>query len=143
MSTPLLGKIALITGGSKGIGAATAVKFASQGAKVAINFSSDTSAAESVISKLGGSEHAIAIQADAGSLDGCQKMVDATVAKWGRIDILVPNAASLPMKNLESTTEADFDGAFALNVKGPYFLAQVCYFCFPRLHGSILLSCMI
>lgn len=64
------------------------------------------------------------MQADAGSVAGVEDLVSKTVGKWGKIDILVPNAGVLPMKDLQSTTEADFDKCLSLNVKGPYFLAQ-------------------
>lgn len=53
-------------------------------------------------------------------------LVKTTVDRFGKIDILIPNAGVMPMKDLEGTTEQDFDQTFSLNVKGPYFLAQVC-----------------
>lgn len=121
---PLEGKTALVTGGSKGIGASTATLLAKKGANVVINYGSDTASADALISTLGNSDRSLAIQADAGSVAGIEKIVDATVGKFGRIDILILNAGILPMKDLISTTEADFDKTFNLNVKGPYFLAQ-------------------
>lgn len=92
---------------------------------VAINYSSDASAAEKLVEEIG-SSHAIAIKADAGSILEIERMVAETVQKFGKIDVLVPNAGILPMKDLEHTTEADFDRTMQLNVKGPYFLVQVC-----------------
>lgn len=124
MSTPLAGKVAIVTGGSKGIGAATVVELARQGAKVVINFSSDATPAEELVKQIG-PDNALAVKADAASVAGVEDLVKQTVAKFGKIDILIPNAGLLPMKDLESTTEADFDKTFAINVKGPYFLAQV------------------
>jgi 3-oxoacyl-[acyl-carrier protein] reductase len=54
------------------------------------------------------------------------RLVDAAVARFGKIDVLIPNAGILPLRDLESTTEEDFDRTYNLMVKGPYFLAQVC-----------------
>lgn len=67
---------------------------------------------------------AIAIQADAGSMSGVEKIVTETVSKFGHIDMVIPNAGILPMETVISTTEQTFDRAFNLNVKGPYFLVQ-------------------
>jgi 3-oxoacyl-[acyl-carrier protein] reductase len=121
---PLAGKIALITGASKGIGAATALELSSLGAKVVINYSSDSAPADELVKRIG-SDNAIAIKADAGSVQEIEALVKQTVEKWGRIDILIPNAGIAPMKDLESTTEEDFDAVYRLNVKGVYFLVQV------------------
>ena len=107
-----------------GIGRASALLLAKQGAKIAVNYASDRSSADSLIEELGGSSNAFAIQADAGSVKDIERMVSETVAKFGRIDILVPNAGLSIMADLEGTTEEDFDKTYALNVKGPYFLAQ-------------------
>ncbi|KAL6246670.1 hypothetical protein RBB50_005977 [Rhinocladiella similis] len=125
MSTPVLsGKVALITGGSKGIGACVATSLSQLGAKVVINYGRDKSAADSTVSKLGGPDNALAVQADAGSITGIESLVKATVDKFGKIDILIPNAGVMQMKTVSTTTEADFDHSFNLNVKGPYFLVQ-------------------
>ncbi len=124
MSGPLAGKTALITGGSKGIGAATSLILAKSGANVAINYSSDSSAAEDLAKQIG-PEKSLLIQGDAGSIPDIERMVSETVNRFGKIDIVIPCAALLLMKTLEATTEADFDKSFHLNVKGPYFLCQV------------------
>jgi 3-oxoacyl-[acyl-carrier protein] reductase len=122
---PLAGKVALVTGASKGIGKATALHLASQGASLVINYSSDAKEANDVVGKIG-AEKAFAVKADASSIKAIEDLVKQTVGKFGKIDILVPNAGILPMKDLETTTEEDFDQCMALNVKGPYFLVQVC-----------------
>lgn len=138
MSTgSLSGKVAIVTGGSKGIGAATATALVKLGANVVINYGRDSAAAETLVKTLG-SKHAFAVQADAGSISGIEKLVKASVEKFGKIDILIPNAGILPMKDIESTTEADFDNTFNLNVKGPYFLVQKALPYIPR-GGSIIL----
>ena len=131
MALALAGKTALITGGSKGIGAATSLLLAEQGANVAINFSSDAAAADALIAKTGAPERCIAVKGDAGSVPEIEKMVAATVEKFGQIDLLIPCAGILPMKDLEHTSEEDFTRTFDLNVKGPYFLAQVCICSWP------------
>ncbi|RVX73336.1 hypothetical protein B0A52_02978 [Exophiala mesophila] len=136
-SSPLSGKVALVTGGSKGIGAATATTLVKLGAKVVINYGRDSAAAEQLVQTLG-ADKSFAVQADAGTVDGVEQLVQATVDKYGKIDILVPNAGILPMKTIESTTEADFDRAFNLNVKGPYFLVQKALPHIPA-GGSIIL----
>ena len=118
------GRVALVTGGSKGIGRAVAQQLAAKGASVAINYSSDSAAAEELVSSIG-SEKALALKADAGDVKALDDLVKQTVDKFGKIDILIPNAGILPMKDLEGTTEEDFDKTYAINVKGPYFLAQV------------------
>ena len=125
---PLADKVAIITGGSKGIGRATALRLAKDGAKMVINYSSDSDAANDLVNEIG-KEYAIAIQADAGSVAGAEKIVDGAMKQFGKIDILIPNAGVLLMRDLESTSEADFDKAIGLNVKGPYFLCQVRRLC--------------
>ncbi|KAL8783315.1 MAG: hypothetical protein Q9195_009423 [Heterodermia aff. obscurata] len=119
----LAGKVALITGASKGIGKATAVRLAKDGAAVVINYSSDKLAADEAV-KLIGKDKAAAIQADASKVADIELLVQQTVKIFGKIDILIPCAGMLPMSPLEATTEELFDKIFALNVKGPYFLAQ-------------------
>ncbi|KAJ5644738.1 hypothetical protein N7507_010749 [Penicillium longicatenatum] len=119
----LSGKIALITGSSQGIGKATALRLASEGASLVINYRSNLAAANSVVEQIG-ADRAIAVQADASKLSDLDRLVEATVARFGKIDILIPNAGILAMKDLENTTERDFDNSHNLMVKGPYFLAQ-------------------
>jgi len=120
---PLAGKVALITGSSKGIGRATALELASQGAKVVINYSSSAKEADEVVKQIG-SDNAIAVKADVSSIPALEELVNKTVERFGKIDILIPNAGILPMKDLETTSEEDFERCFAVNVKGVYFLVQ-------------------
>jgi len=119
----LAGKIALITGASKGIGAATALELASHGAKVVINYSSDAAPAEALVKQIGAGQ-AIAIKANAGSIPEIERLVKETVAWGGKIDILIPNAGAAIMATVEQTTEEDFTRTYDINVKGPYFLVQ-------------------
>ncbi|MCJ1350907.1 MAG: hypothetical protein MMC33_000888 [Icmadophila ericetorum] len=124
MSSPFQGKVALITGGSKGIGKATALALSKEGASVVINYASDAATAEALVQELGGSEKCLAIKGDAGSVVDIENMVRQTVEKFGKIDVLIANAGILHMSDLASTTEEDFDTAYRINVKGPYFLCQ-------------------
>ncbi|KAH7406430.1 hypothetical protein DE146DRAFT_689009, partial [Phaeosphaeria sp. MPI-PUGE-AT-0046c] len=131
---PLANKTALITGASKGIGAATAALLSSLGARVVINYSSDSAPADALVQKIG-SDKAIAIRANAGDVKDLERLVQETTAwsKNGKIDILIPNAGcassyiahtTSEMRTVEQTTEEDFDKTYTLNVKGPYFLVQ-------------------
>lgn len=81
----LAGKVAILTGGSKGIGRATALRLARDGAKVVVNFSSGSEAAEEVV-KMIGSDNAVAVKADAGSVEDITKLVDATIQKFGKLE---------------------------------------------------------
>ncbi|KAI7784310.1 short-chain dehydrogenase reductase [Diaporthe eres] len=119
----LSGKVIIVTGGSKGIGRAISQRLAQDGASVVVNFSRDASAADEVVQAIG-QDRALAVQADVGSVAGVEKLVAATVERFGRVDVVIPNAGIMPMRTTGNTTEEDFDRAFALNVKGPYFLAQ-------------------
>jgi 3-oxoacyl-[acyl-carrier protein] reductase len=119
------GKVVIVTGGSKGIGKAIALRAATEGASVVINYLSDVEAANSVVEQIG-PDRALAVQADVSRTDEITRLIEATVARFTRIDVLIPNAAFIPeCQDLRSVTEDDFDRAFAVNVKGPCFLAQV------------------
>jgi 3-oxoacyl-[acyl-carrier protein] reductase len=117
-------KVALITGGSQGIGAATARVLVKKGYRVAINYSSNSEKAEALVRDLG-DQNAICIKADASKITGIECMVAETVQKYGKIDAVITAAARLGLQELADTVEAGFDDLFALNVKGPFFLAQV------------------
>ena len=132
----LKGKVAIVT---KGIGAATCLALAKAGASVVLNYSSDAASANQVVEKIG-SNRALAIKGDAGSVAFVEELVKQTVQKFSKIDILIPNAGVLPMTNLESTTEDIFDKCFSLNVKGPFFLVQKAAPYMPEGARVILLS---
>src|ERR1700675_4999333 len=125
MSKKLEGKIALITGGSRGIGAAVAKRLAADGANVAITYTKGADAAASVvkaIERAGGK--AIAIQADAADADAGKAAVEKTVATFGRLDVLVNNAGTaIPKPFVESTLE-EMDRVLDINVRGVFVATQ-------------------
>ncbi|OTA64242.1 NAD(P)-binding protein [Hypoxylon sp. EC38] len=142
VSPSFQGKVAIITGASKGIGKASAIALARLGAAVVINYSSDEQAAQDALAevkKLGAGEGRL-VRADVSTVEGVQSLVKQTVDAYSKIDIVVANAGVLPMKDLEHTTEADFDRTFAINVKGPYFLAQAAAPHMPRGSHIIFMS---
>ncbi len=121
---PLSGKVALVTGASRGIGKAIALNLASDGAKVVVNFSGNQAAADAVVEEIG-SSYSVAIKANAGSVSEITTLIDSTINHFGKIDILVACAGIMPLNELEKVTEEEFDNIFNVNVKGPLFLAQV------------------
>jgi 3-oxoacyl-[acyl-carrier protein] reductase len=112
-------KVALVTGGSRGIGAAIAKRLAADGARVAITYAKDSSAASAVvkaIEKDGGK--AIAIQADAADAEAVKKAVEETVAAFGGLDVLVNNAGTAVPKRFEDTTLEEMDRVIDINLRG-------------------------
>jgi 3-oxoacyl-[acyl-carrier protein] reductase len=125
MSKKLEGKIALITGGSRGIGAAIAKRLAADGANVAITYSKGADAAASVVNEIeraGGK--AIAIKADATDAGAVEAAVEKTIATFGRLDVLVNNAGTAIPKSFEETTLEEMDRVFAINVRGVFVATQ-------------------
>ena len=125
MSKNLEGKIALITGGSRGIGAAIAKRLAADGANVAITYTKGVDAAASVVKTIErGGRKAIAIQADAADADAVEAAVEKTVATFGRLDVLVNNAGTAVPKKFEETTLEELDSLIAINVRGVFVATQ-------------------
>lgn len=118
-------KVALVTGGSRGIGAAIAKRLAADGAVVAITYSKDANAASSVVKAIeqkGGK--AVAFQADAADVDAVRAAVEKTVATLGSIDVLVNNAGTAIPKKFEDATLEELDRVFDINVRGTMIATQ-------------------
>jgi len=125
MSKNLEGKIALVTGGSRGIGAAIAKRLAVDGASVAITYTKGADAAASVVTEIErAGRKAIAIQADAADAEAVNAAVEKTVAAFGGLDILVNSAGTAIPKMFEETTLEEMDRVIDINVRGTFVATQ-------------------
>lgn len=135
----LTGKVAVVTGASKGIGAAIAEELAHNGASVVVNYASSGGQAEAVVKKIkaaGGK--AKAVRADVSKPEEAKALVSAAVGEFGKIDILVNNAGVYEFLPLESITEKHFDRMFDLNVRGLVFTTQAAAGAFGDGGGSVI-----
>ena len=117
----LTDKVILVTGASRGIGAAIARKLSSEGAKIIVNYAGGKNAADQVVAELkekGGD--AIAIQADVSKSADVKNLFDTAIAHYGKIDVLVNNAGIMILKPIKDTTDEDFERQFDINVKGTF-----------------------
>ncbi|MGD8961912.1 MAG: SDR family oxidoreductase [Desulfobacterales bacterium] len=124
-SQKLTGKIALVTGSSRGIGRAIAERLCREGASVVINYVSNANSAEETAAEIkaaGGD--AVALPADVAKLEDIQRLFDQTIEHFGRLDILINNAGIRISKNVADIHEAEYDRLFAINVKGTFFTCQ-------------------
>ena len=121
----LSGRVALVTGGSRGIGAATALLLAEAGAAIGVNFISNEAAAAKVVAEieaLGGK--AVPIQVDVSDKDAVARMTEFVEAQLGPIDVLVANAGVSQRLELEGTSEDDFNNALQTNLTSAFLCAQ-------------------
>jgi len=121
----LTNKVAIVTGASKGIGAAVAKTLAAKGAAVVVNYASSKAGADAVVEAItsaGG--QAIAVQGDVSKADQAKGIVDAAIAAYGRLDILVNNSGVYEFGPLESVNEAQFHKMFDINVLGLLLTTQ-------------------
>ena len=122
---PLSGQVAIVTGGSRGIGRAIVYELARQGARVLVNYQSNAAAAEAVVAQVvanGGCAFAHAANvADQTAVAG---MVDACLARWGQLDMLVNNAAVVHSASFLDLKEEDFDRVLRVNLKGSFLAGQ-------------------
>ena len=121
MSQPLAGKIALVTGGSRGIGAAIVRRLSSDGATVAFTYSASDDKAKAIVAEIEAKgAKALAIKADSADPKAVQNAVDQTVSAFGGIDILVNSAGILMLNSVENFPLEDFDRMFAVNVRAVF-----------------------
>jgi 3-oxoacyl-[acyl-carrier protein] reductase len=135
----LAGKVAVVTGASKGIGASIAEHFGAEGASVVVNYSSSKAGADAVVAKItskGGK--AIAVQGNVSKAEDIQKLFKETLAAYGRVDILVNNAGIFDFKPLEAITPEHFHSQFDLNVLGLLLTTQEAVKHFGPDGGSII-----
>lgn len=117
----LTNKVILVTGASRGIGAAIAHKLSSEGAKIIVNYAGGKDAADKVVADIkekGGD--AIAVQADVSKSADVKNLFDTAIAHYGRIDVLVNNAGIMILKPIKDTTDEEFERQFDINVKGTF-----------------------
>jgi len=116
--------VALVTGGSRGIGRGVCLELARHRYAVAVNYAGNEDAARETVGLLGAD--AFAVRADVGNAEQRERMVDAVLARWGRIDVLVNNAGitSVGRKDILEATQDSWDRVLAVNLKGPFFLTR-------------------
>ncbi len=140
MTLRLSTKVALITGGTSGIGEATAKLFAREGARVAIT-GRRAELGEAVVAQItpAGGE-AIFIAADVTRVEDCRRSIEATIAAYGRIDILFNNAGVVTQGTLEETSEEDWQRTFDVNVKGTYLMTKLVLPIMRQLGGGVIVN---
>src|ERR1700733_14469120 len=122
---PLAGRVALVTGGSRGIGAAIAKRLAADGASVAVTYSKGADAAASVVKEIErGGGKAIAIPAGAAGAEAVKNAVEKTVIAFDRLDVLVNNAGTAIPKPFEETTLEEMDRVIDINIRGTFVATQ-------------------
>ena len=115
------GKVAIVTGASRGIGSAVAERLARDGFSVIVNYSGSVAAADALVRKIGeGGGSALAVKADVSDARAVREMFETTVSKFGGVDVLVNNAGIMTVSNIADTDDASFDKQIAINLKGTF-----------------------
>ncbi len=121
----LRGQVAIVTGASRGIGRAIALALATEGANIAVNYASSSTAAEEVVAEItGAGGNAVALQADVSKTDQVEAMVNAVMEKWGRVDILVNNAGITRDTLLLRMKPEDWQAVIDLNLTGVFLCTR-------------------
>lgn len=138
----LNGRVAIVTGAAQGIGATYAKALASEGAQVVITDIDDCRETAQCITSAIRDAEVLALRTDVASESACEQMIKSTIARFGRVDILVPNAAvfgKLSYKSFESLTVSEWDAVMAVNVKGPWLCVKaVAPYMKERMYGKII-----
>ena len=117
----LQNKVAIVTGSSKGIGANIAKSLAEAGAGVVVNYASDQSGADKVVTEINAAGgEALAVRADVSKTDEVKALFDTTIARFGKVDLLINNAGIAIYKLIKDTSDDDFDRIFDINVRGVF-----------------------
>lgn len=122
------GKVALVTGSGRGIGAAIATELARRGAKVVVNYAHSADAANKIVEtiKSNGGD-AIALQADVGDVSQTTKLMDQAVEHYGQLDIVCSNSGVVSFGHLKDVTEEEYDRVMRINTRGQFFVAREAY----------------
>jgi tetrahydroxynaphthalene reductase len=133
------GKVALVTGAGRGIGAAMAIELGRCGAKVIVNYIKSSASAATVVSTIKslGSD-AVALQADVSSVPQIEALFASAVTAFGGLDIVCSNSGVVSFGHLRDVTEAEFDRVFSVNTRGQFFVAREAYKHLNE-HGRIIL----
>jgi glucose 1-dehydrogenase len=122
----LAGKVAIVTGGNSGIGMAIVLELARQGAKIVIDFIAHPEATDALVKQLAAlGDQAIGVEANVSKVADLQKLVDAAVSAFGRLDIMVNNAGVETRTSILDTTEAQYDKVLEINLKSAFFGTQL------------------
>ncbi len=139
MSRKLEDRRAIVTGASRGIGKAIAVKFAEEGAEVGINYHSNEQKASNTLKEVNQKSEGILLQGDVGKEEDCREMITRFTEEFNGLDILVNNAGIYRRKDLEDSTIEDYDRTMQVNSRGPFMLSKLSL---PHLkessHGRII-----
>lgn len=137
----LAGKVAIVTGASRGIGRSIATRFADEGAKVVVNYLANTADADAVVDGIrqAGGE-AFAVAADVSNNTDVQRLVQETLDRFGRVDILVNDAGIMVARGLFETTEDDWDRTIDINLKGAYLCSKAVAPIMIRQQGGTIIN---
>jgi glucose 1-dehydrogenase len=126
MAEELEGKVAVVTGGNTGIGAAVVLALAEQGAKVVIDYVANEEAEEELERKIASlGDTAVGVEADVSKIEDLQLMIDTAVSTYGRLDVMVNNAGIETRTSVLDTTEGQFEKVIAVNLKSAFFGTQL------------------